>query len=113
MRNTTSCASLLLASLALVAGCQSAQQAGGGTSAAAAAVQEPCGPGCYRIFNGKDLTGWTSVNCFADTFVAKDGMLFCNGNPTGFLRTDRMYENYVLEFDWKHEAKEGNAGLFV
>ena len=115
MRNTTSCASILLASLALVAGCQSAQQAGGSTSASAAAapVQEQCGPGCYRIFNGKDLTGWTSVNCFADTFAAKDGMLFCNGNPTGFLRTDRMYENYVLEFDWKHEAKEGNAGLFV
>jgi hypothetical protein len=24
-----------------------------------------------------------------------------------------MYENYVLDFDWKHEATEGNAGLFV
>ena len=31
----------------------------------------------------------------------------------GFLRTDKMYENYVLELDWKHTAKGGNSGLFV
>ena len=65
------------------------------------------------IFNGTDLSGWVKVNCWDDTFRAKDGMLLCTGNPTGFLRTDRMYENFVLEFDWKHEKEQGNAGLFV
>ncbi len=53
------------------------------------------------------------MNVNADTFVAKDGAIFCNGQPTGFLRTERMYQNFVLELDWMHEKPEGNAGLFV
>jgi hypothetical protein len=65
------------------------------------------------LFNGKDLDGWVRVNCFEDTFQARDGMLYCTGNPTGFLRTAQMYEDFVLEFDWKHESPTGNAGLFV
>ena len=71
------------------------------------------GSSLQHLFNGKDLAGWVPVNCFDDTFVARDGMLFCTGNPTGFLRTERMFENFVLEFDWKHDAAQGNAGLFV
>ena len=35
------------------------------------------------------------------------------GKPTGVMRTDRMYENYVIELDWMHLKKGGNAGLFV
>lgn len=95
-----------LASLVALSGCGAGQSM-------QAPRGEACGPDCYKIFNGTNLDGWVRVNCFADTFAARDGMLFCTGSPTGFLRTDRMYENYVLEFDWKHDAKEGNAGLFV
>jgi hypothetical protein len=69
--------------------------------------------GYARLFNGTDLSGWVNANCWPGTFSARDGMIFCDGKPTGFLRTDRMYENFVLEFDWLHEEKEGNAGLFV
>jgi hypothetical protein len=37
------------------------------------------------------------------------------GNPMGFLRTDKQYENFVIEMDWMHvNTKEvGNSGLFV
>ena len=35
------------------------------------------------------------------------------GNPTGFLRTDRPYENFILELEWRHMRKDGNAGLFI
>jgi hypothetical protein len=117
MRTASLVAAFLFASVSAVAGCAASQAqpqgAGGGAGASAAAGFEECGPGCRRIFSGKDLTGWVRVNCFEDTFQAKDGKIYCTGKPTGFLRTDRMYENYVLEFDWMHVEKEGNAGLFV
>ncbi|MBA7568047.1 hypothetical protein ES708_09767 [subsurface metagenome] len=65
------------------------------------------------LFNGKDLSGWARVNCAEETFTVRDGMIVCTGIPTGVLRTARMYENYVLEIEWRHTVKEGNAGLFV
>jgi hypothetical protein len=42
-------------------------------------------------------------------------MIITTGRPTGFLRTDRQYENFILEMDWMHmNTKEvGNSGLFV
>ncbi|MBS0264726.1 MAG: DUF1080 domain-containing protein [Planctomycetes bacterium] len=71
--------------------------------------------GFKSMFNGRDLTGWVNVNCAPGTFFVKEGEIVTNGNPTGFLRTDRHYENFVLEFEWKHiNTKEvGNSGLFV
>ncbi|HWY88007.1 MAG TPA: DUF1080 domain-containing protein [Gemmataceae bacterium] len=70
----------------------------------------------YRpLFNGTDLTGWVNVNCHPSTFFVRDGMVVTTGHPTGFLRTDRQYENFILEMDWQHQnTKEvGNSGLFV
>lgn len=65
------------------------------------------------LFNGRDLDGWKVVNCAEETFRAVDGMIVCSGVPTGVLRTDRQYENFVLELEWRHLKPEGNAGLFV
>lgn len=65
------------------------------------------------LFNGKNLDGWADVNCAPETFTVRDGMIICTGIPTGVLRTDRMYENYELEIEWRHMQKGGNAGLFV
>jgi hypothetical protein len=70
------------------------------------------------LFNGKDLSGWVDVNTSASTWtVAKDEtgapIIKCTGIPTGILRTEKAYENFVLEFDWKHLSYPGNAGLFV
>jgi hypothetical protein len=69
------------------------------------------------LFNGKDLTGWHNVNCHPSTFFVKDDMIITTGKPTGFLRTDRQYENFILEFEWMHvppaKDKPGNSGLFV
>jgi hypothetical protein len=66
-----------------------------------------------ELFNGKDLSGWVNVNCAPDTFAVRDGMIVTTGKPRGMLRTDKMYENYVLDLDWKHIAVKGNSGLFV
>jgi len=65
------------------------------------------------LFNGKDLSGWVNVNVAPDTFTVKDGILVSTGQPTGTIRTERMYENFVLELEWRHLKPGGNAGLFI
>lgn len=52
------------------------------------------------LFNGQDLAGWTNVNTAQDTWIVSDSAIYCSGSPTGYLRTDVMYENYMLEFEW-------------
>jgi hypothetical protein len=67
------------------------------------------------MFNGKDLSGWVNVNCQPSTFFTKGEEVITTGTPTGFLRTDKQYENFILEMDWMHvNTKDvGNSGLFV
>lgn len=70
--------------------------------------------GWVDLYNGKDLSGWVNVNCADDTFtVMEDGTLFCNGKPTGVMRTEKMYRNFIAEFEYKHMITGGNAGFFV
>jgi hypothetical protein len=65
------------------------------------------------LLTGDTLEGWTIVNGDATTWSAKDNMLVTTGKPTGVIRTNKMYENFVLELDWRHMVENGNAGLFV
>jgi hypothetical protein len=73
--------------------------------------------GFVPMFNGKDLSGWQSVNTPTETFFVRDDMIITTGKPTGYLRTGRQYENFIAEFDWMHiPAKPGavgNSGFFV
>ena len=69
--------------------------------------------GFSPIFDGSTLDGWTNVNGAASTWRAEDGMIRCTGKPTCLLRTDRMYEDFILELEWKHHEAQGNAGVFV
>lgn len=71
--------------------------------------------GFRPLFDGRTLAGWVNVNTHPSTFFVKDGRIITTGHPMGFLRTDRQYENFVLEFEWMHVEKEkpANSGLFV
>ncbi len=74
--------------------------------------------GAVDLFNGSDLAGWVNVNCAPSTWtVRKDDegkpYILCSGVPTGVLRTEKAYENFILELEWMHEQELGNAGLFV
>jgi len=69
--------------------------------------------GFVPLFNGKDLSGWVRVNCAPETFTVRDGLIHCTGVPTGVLRTDKQYENFILEIEWRHMRPGGNAGLFA
>jgi hypothetical protein len=73
------------------------------------------GDGFVPMFNGKDLTGWVNVNCAPGTFFVKDGEIVTTGKPTGYLRTEKQYENFIAEFDWLHVNKTapGNSGFFA
>jgi hypothetical protein len=73
--------------------------------------------GFTSLFNGKDLTGWVRVNNAPKTFFVKEKMIVTTGVPTGFMRTDKMYENFILELEWRHIPPKpdavGNSGVFV
>ena len=69
--------------------------------------------GFVPLFDGKTLDGWVNVNCAAETWTVRDGMIHCDGIPTGALRTPRQYENFILELEWRHLKPAGNAGVFI
>ncbi len=75
----------------------------------------PADDGFKPMFDGKTLDGWANVNCHPDTFFVKNNEIVTTGEPTGFLRTAKQYENFVMEFDWMHveKTKMANSGLFV
>jgi hypothetical protein len=76
------------------------------------------------LFDGRDLDGWiwfqrppkpgttqpttrASVN---DVWTVRDGVLHGMGKPTGYIRTDASFENYVLRVEQRHIGK-GNGGI--
>jgi hypothetical protein len=65
------------------------------------------------MFNGKDLSGWVNANCAPETWSMRDGVIHCTGVPTGALRTEKQYENFILEAEWRHLKPGGNSGIFV
>ncbi len=65
------------------------------------------------LFNGTDLTGWIDVNTSPETWRVEDSVLICTGNPIGVMRSDRQYENFIMEIEWKHMEAGGNSGVFI
>jgi len=102
---------ILLMPIALM-GCQSTSKYAGSLDS----CSQPAGaeiPRFQELFNGKDLAGWVNVNTVQDTWTVRDGILVCSGQPTGVLRTERQYENFILQLEWKHMQAGGNSGCFV
>jgi hypothetical protein len=73
--------------------------------------------GFMPMFDGQTLKGWVNVNCAPGTFYVKDNQIITTGKPTGYLRTEKQYENFIAEFDWMHVPPKpgavGNSGFFV
>jgi len=66
-----------------------------------------------ELFNGQDLTGWINVNTSPDTWTVRDGLLVCSGHPTGVMRSEHQYENFILHIEWRHMEAGGNSGVFI
>lgn len=65
------------------------------------------------LFNGKDLSGWVDVNTSPETWKVENGELICTGLPIGVMRSEKQYENFILEIEWKHMEAGGNSGIFI
>jgi hypothetical protein len=64
------------------------------------------------LFNGKDLTGWKVYG--TEKWYVKDGLLICESGPDkqyGYLATEKYYNDFILEVEFKQEAN-GNSGVF-
>ncbi|MFI4942787.1 MAG: DUF1080 domain-containing protein, partial [Burkholderiales bacterium] len=73
-----------------------------------------------RLFDGKDLKGWTADVPARDTdknapasFVVRKGLLVSMGKPEGHLLTDGAYRDYRLEVEYRFPGKGGNCGVLV
>ncbi len=56
---------------------------------------------------------WATFRLEEDQSLDAEGFLLSTGSPVGFLRSDRMYENFMFEFEWRHMEDEGEAGLLI
>jgi hypothetical protein len=69
--------------------------------------------GFKKLFNGKDLTGWNIHG--TEKWYVDNGELICESGPDkgyGYLSTDKAYDNFILELEFKQEAN-GNSGVFI
>ncbi len=66
-----------------------------------------------NLFIDEDLPGWIDVNTSPDTWRFEDGVLICKGLPIGVMRSEKQYENFILEVEWKHMVAGGNSGVFI
>jgi hypothetical protein len=72
------------------------------------------------LFNGKDLTGWhvdipkmDEDPNLKSAFIVRDGLLVSLGTPRGHLITDKIYQNYRLEVEYRFAGKPGNCGILA
>lgn len=66
-----------------------------------------------KLFNGKNLDGFVDVNTSDETWYVENNILKCTGEPIGVIRTEKQYENFVLDIEWKHVEPGGNSGVFI
>jgi WD40 repeat protein len=68
--------------------------------------------GLTPIFNGRDLTGWKTHDCPADTFAAENGLIAAQGKTKGWLLTDDDYSNFELRLEYRL-GPGGDSGVAV
>lgn len=78
-----------------------------------AALPDEAVPSFRPLFNGKDLSGFVDVNTSEDTWWIEDGILKTTGEPIGVIRTEKQYQNFILDIEWRHMEPGGNSGVFV
>jgi hypothetical protein len=66
------------------------------------------------LFNGKDLTGWHTLNGTAEYHAANGEITgkTVPGSPNSFLATDAVYGDFILELDYKLDG-DMNSGVQV
>ena len=78
-----------------------------------------CGEHEMKLFNGKNLEGWTfhlkadSDVPATDVFGVKDGVITIAGQPFGYMMTEETFSDYKLHLEWRWPGEPTNSGLFI
>ncbi|MBX2926180.1 MAG: DUF1080 domain-containing protein [Chitinophagaceae bacterium] len=56
---------------------------------------------------------WIDVNTSDTTWYRKGDVLVGKGLPIGVVRSEKMYQNFIMQVEWRHLEKGGNSGIFV
>jgi hypothetical protein len=93
-------------------------------SFALALVIAPAAGNEIKLFNGKDLAGWTffldksgpnadgSMKA-EDVWKVEGGKIHCSGVPNGYIRTNADYKDFALTLEWRWVEKPGNSGVLL
>jgi hypothetical protein len=72
------------------------------------------------LFNGENLEGWhidvpemDSIPTVRNPFIVREGLLVSLGTPQGHVITDKEYENFRLEIEYRFAGEPGNCGVLV
>ena len=72
------------------------------------------------LFNGKNLDGWGYYLvdpdvAMKDVWSVADGILVCQGEPMGYLATEREFKDFklVVEWRWAPGKEPGNSGVLL
>jgi hypothetical protein len=73
------------------------------------------------LWNGKDLTGWTTFLGEAtvdpkNVWAATEGVLRLDTKASGYLKTEKTFSNYHLHVEWrwpKDAAANSNSGVML
>ena len=73
-----------------------------------------------KLWNGKDLTGWTADvppkdtdPTLPDSFIVRNGVLVSKGTPKGHLISNEAFKDYRLEVEYRFPGAGGNCGVLV
>ena len=91
---------------------------------ALALVVPPAAGDEIKLFNGKDLSGWTffldksGPNAdgsmkLEDVWKVEGGKIRCLGVPNGYIRTNADYKDFTLTLEWRWTATAGNSGVLL
>ena len=72
-------------------------------------VIDGSGPGWKKLTEADFM----DVNCGDATWTWKDNSAQCTGKPVGVIATKKLYKNFEMICEWRHNKFGGNSGIFV
>jgi hypothetical protein len=70
------------------------------------------------LWNGRDFAGWklfvpNPEHDVTKTWSVRNAVIRCEGQPAGYMRTERDYANYLFHVEWRWPEGGGNSGALV
>ncbi|MEE2883214.1 MAG: DUF1080 domain-containing protein [Planctomycetota bacterium] len=71
-----------------------------------------------QLFNGYNMDGWSfflnNDGKMENVWSVANGIISCVGRPAGYIYTNKKYQDFILEMDWRWDPvakKGGNSGV--